>query len=690
MPGSSIPFPELLQDSDGGSNEAFESLLKRADFSGFVASRDLPPLRARLLKLEREKGVTDLHRWVSERVLETGARLVETPRYTSPQRSFALSPSGRHLAITSDRVDPYFGGELRVWELETGRVVDVHGFNEGVGGEESSCVQWSPSGQWLGVIFNQVAIGVVRAFSQARPSFTVDITRRWGSPPAWAFKRPEDAANRGHLPAWCWSPDETHLFVSTPGPDGALGCIVPFREGAALNEDSEGLRWCPARSGTSHSSLNPHTWVRWSHDGSRLYGYRYPLGGEWDDEAHDYTGVGSASAIDAGSGALRFHAGGVRLPVAFSPDGSRLVHGGERRGYAERIELVDGHTGHRLATLSEQIPEPEEGEPTFSELVWSPDGKRLAVLMDENYLPMICVFEGEKLLCQLEIESPPVVVETCSDRRRWAWSPDGSMGACLTRGGGVELWDIGPVPRRIRQLTGIGGLNGLVWGADDTLVGIGHDALAFWSATSGELRAHASFAIEAGHIPPPKSWFPWPNEPGQFLPTERGWAFTHVYPDGTVVCPPGTREQLESRLMFSVAGRHAWPWRWAIGTRHTRLDDRGPGPARSAPEREARVGTLHISHYRAHPVFERGPDLRRDSLAPHVGQMVLLSFSDSYSVIDLASLLEVTEDGVRIRRQSHRGPDPEKLIPFSSIHWIGPAVLLDEPEHLAGPKGSAE
>ncbi|WPB72960.1 hypothetical protein KYC5002_28335 [Archangium violaceum] len=671
MPGSFTDLVELLH----GSDEAIEPMLKRADFGSFVASRDLPPLRARLLRLEREKGITDLHRWVSEKVLETGAPLVETPRYTGRQRSFALSPRGQYLAITSARVDPFFGGELRIWELATGRVVDVHGFDEGVGGRrEPSCVQWSPSGQWVGTVFNDVEVGVVRAFSQGRPSFTVDVTRRRVSSPPGAYNRPEGAEKRGHLPAWCWSPDETHLFVSTPGPDGALGCIVPFREGAALNEDSEDVRWCPARPDAAHAPLKPHTWIRWRQDGSRVYGYRCPRMGDWDDKANEYTRIGSASAIDTGNGALRFHTGGVTLPVAFSPDGSRLVHG------SKRLELIDGHTGQHIATLSQQIA---EKNPTFSEFVWSPDGRRLAVIMDDYSHPRVCVFEEEKLLCRLEFEVSPATPGTLEDIRRWAWSPDGSMGACLTRDGGVELWAIGPAPRRIRRLAGVGGLEGLVWGADDTLVGIGLSTLAFWSTTSGELRAHASFDLEAGRVPPPASWYPSPEEPGRFLPTERGWAFTRVDPDGTVYCPPGQREQLEPRLMFSVAGRYAWPWRWAIGTRHTRFEERAPGASKGASGKEARYTHPH-SLYRAHPVLTG--DIRRDSLAPYVGQRVLVYMGYHGEVTDLATLLAVTKKGFRIRTEGYVGPPPEELLPFSLLYWIGPAVPLEEPEHLISPE----
>ncbi|NTX50748.1 WD40 repeat domain-containing protein [Myxococcus sp. CA039A] len=674
MPGPFIDLHALNHSSD----EALESLLKQADFSHFEAHRDLPSLRARLRRLQGRRGVTDLHRWVSERVLDMGARLVETPHSSGAQSSFALSPSGRHLAVASLRVDAwfgFFGGDVRIWELATGRVVASHGFDKGVASRRvSSCIQWSPSGQWLGVVFNDVVIGALRPFSEGPPSFKVDVTRRWGSPDPRYVKRPEDVKNLGHLPAWCWSPDETRLFISTPGPENGLGCIVPFREGASLNDDCADVRWCPPPPVPPRDRPNPDTWVRWSRDGSRVHGYRFTPGGDWDEEAFDYVGTGGASSTDVASGTSQFQLGGVKPPIAFSPDGARLVHDDQR------LELIDGHTGEHLATLVERIPgkQPHVG---ISEVVWSSDGRRLAVLMDDYVHPTVCIFEDEAFLCRLKLSALAHPSDQ-TDTHRWAWSPDGTVAACLTTDGGVELWAIGRKPRRLRRLTAVKGLQGLLWGGDDTLVGIGPSALAFWSASNGELRTQASFDLEAGRLPPPASWCPWPEKPGQFLPTERGWAFTHVRSDGTVSCPPGLLEKLERRLMFAVAGQYAWPWSWALGTRHTRLEDGARAHAVKHPTPPP--GELPTNHYQAQPVFTRGPDLCRDNLTPYIGQVMLVRFGYHGLVTDLATLLEVTGKGVRLRTQGRIGPGPEEVLPYSSIGWMGPAVQLEAPESLAG------
>ncbi|RKG91213.1 hypothetical protein D7W82_01100 [Corallococcus sp. CA049B] len=701
MPGPFATLTSLAQCSDA----ELEALLEQADFGNFEPGRDLPPLRERLLRLERERGLTEVHRRFSDKVLAAGARLVETPRYIGMQRCFALSPDGRHLAIASNRLDESHGGDVRIWELATGRVVDAVGFETTLVGStrEPSCLQWSPSGEWLGVILGQVVIGVMRAFAGTLPSFTADVTRRWGSPPGGAVINPKHVENTGHLPAWCWSPDETRLFISTPGPDGALGCIVPFREGARVNEDSEGIRWCPARLDGQPSKSRPHTWVRWSPDGSRIQGY---CKDEFVLEANASTAQEphpSASSIDVRSGDLEYRFDALTLPVAFSPDGARLAYG------EELPRLANGHTGRAVSDLSRDA---ELRVHAVEEYVWSRDGRRLAVLINNYEFPQVLIFEGGKRLCQVNLKRRSFGLASRSgDLGRWAWSPDGSMGACLLRdeGGTVELWKVGSSAKMLRRLEGASGIDGLVWGADDTLVGTGPHAIAFWDVNTGQLRFRSSLELEPGRVPPPSDWNPWPDEVARFIPTERGWDFTRAQPDGTVVCPPGSREKLEPRLMFSVGGRHAWPWRWAEGTRHARWVDEAPWPVEPLAEaafeerhvpvpegetlaaRDARHGkwgflrqyqapTRPLNHYKAEPVFTHGPAINRANLTPYLGKGVLLRQTQYGTWYALGALLEVSDEGILLHPRAPIGSYRERLLSFRDILWIGPAVPLETPE----------
>ncbi|NOK16712.1 WD40 repeat domain-containing protein [Corallococcus carmarthensis] len=700
MPGPFANLSQLVQCSD----EELESLVEQADFGDFVASRDLPPLRERLLRLERERGITELHRRASDKVLAAGARLVETPRYIGMQRCFALSPDGRHLAIASNRLDESHGGDVRIWELATGRVVDAVGFETALVGStrEPSCLQWSPSGEWLGVILDQVIIGVLRTFAGTQPSFTADVTRRWGSPPAWGVIHPKTVENTGHLPAWCWSPDETHLFISTPGPDGALGCIVPFREGTRVNEDSDGIRWCPARLDGQPSKSRPHTWVRWSPDGSRIHGYckdEFVLDPNTDPKPEPHP---SASLIDVRSGDLQYRFDELKLPVAFSPDGASLAYGDKE------ARLAHGHTSRTVTVLSKQA---DVSIHAVEEYVWSRDGRRLAVLITGYEYPQVLVFEDGKFLCHVDLKRRSFGPSSRSgDLGRWAWSPDGSMGACLLREGAkIELWKVGPSPKLLRRLEGAGRIDGLAWGADDTLVGTGHHDIAFWDVNTGQLRFQTSLELEPGRVPPPEDWNPWPDEVARFIPTERGWDFTRAQPDGTVVCPPGSRDKLEPRLMFSVAGRHAWPWRWAVGTRHARWEDPAPFPVAPQEEaafeerrvpvpegetleaRDARHGkwgflkqyqapTRPLDHYRADPVFTHGPAICRANLTPYLGKGVMLRQTQYGTWYALGALLEVSDEGILLHPRAPIGSYRERLLSFRDILWIGPAVPLETPE----------
>ncbi|MCP3097908.1 WD40 repeat domain-containing protein [Myxococcus sp. K15C18031901] len=701
----------------GCSDEELALWVEQADFGRFVAGRDLAPLRERLLRLEREQGLTQLHRRVSEKVLSEGTRLVETPRYAGKRRAFALSPSGRHLAIAGDRDETsQLGGAVHLWELASGFVVDTVECEGNVGGYgEGSKLQWSPSGSWLGVNLG-IAVGVMRAFAGTAPSFTVDVTRRWGSPPPWSVKNPEHAVDLGHMPAWCWAPDEQSLFISTRGPDHARGCIVPFRERAAIREESEGVRWCPARWAGTHSRNHPLTWVRWSPDGARVFGHGKHSVDWWeppvqgDEVAYDFVSV-----TDVQSGDLQFASKDLKFPLAFSPDGSLLAHA------TERLVLADGRTGRTVAELGEQLA---PCRPRVESFTWSQDGRRLAVVSNLGHHPddgdprrpplghehpAVFIFDEGRFRYVLRMESYWFADSRRPDLHGWAWSPDGSQAACKVDERRIRGWALADEPRRLWELESVGRIEGLVWAADETLVVLEEEGVAFWDVSTGHLRARHSFATEPGRVPPPASWNPSPDGRAQGLPTKDGWTFTRVLEDGTVVCPPEVRGQLASRLMFAVDGRHAWPWRWAVGTRHTRLEEGLARPAsratgdvapfaehrvpvpegETAGQREARhekwgpleryaYPTLPVSHYRADPVFIQGPDLCLEHLAPYVGQAMLVCEYLGSVRHFTATLLEVSSEGLLLHcgERGRRVVDEPRA--FDSILWMGPAVPLRE------------
>ncbi|MCE9667882.1 hypothetical protein LY474_08675 [Myxococcus stipitatus] len=715
MPEHFVDFAHLARCAD----EELARWVEQADFSGFVAARDLAPLRERLSRLEREQGVTELHRRVSEKVLAVGARLMETPRFSGRMHAAALSPCGRYLALGSDRDESFRGCVIRIWELATGQVVDEVGFEDTLMTMRrlpSSSLQWSPSGTWIGVVVDCAAVSVMRAFAGTRPSFTVEVTRRWGSPPPWGVKNPEHVVNEGHPPAWCWSPDEKFLFISTRGPDAARGCIVPFVEGTVLDEDSEGLRWCPARFEGRHSGTYPLTWVRWSPDGARVFGHCKDSCDWWDSASNRHEYFDFVSVTDLGSGDLQFASEELKFPMAFSPDGALLALGGKK------LLLVDGRTGRTVAELGEQLA---PCEPEVELLAWSPDGRRLAVVSNgghhpdddddgapplDHAHPAIFIFEEGRLRFRLKAES------SWSDSRRhrdawgWAWSPDGSRAAFLMNNDRIMVWELGDAPMLLRCLERVGRIDGLLWGAGDTLVGLAEQEVAFWDVSTGQLRAHHVFEAVVGRASPPESWCPSPDDDVRSLPTPEGWAFTRVRPDGTVVCPPEARELLAPRLMFAVEGRQAWPWRWAVGTRHTRLEDwplrAGASAAEQvAPFAEHRIAvpegetrrqatirrvkkgpleqyhypTLPFSHYRADPVFMSRDLLHSEDLEPYVGQVMLVC---EYGVVDryfTATLLRVTDKGVLLHDGAPGANVSQEVRPFHSFSWIGPAVPLRGP-----------
>ncbi|MGO4422974.1 BRCT domain-containing protein, partial [Streptomyces sp. MCAF7] len=88
---------------------------------------ELLALRARLLEVERERGVTEEHRAATREVRAMdGVRLRHPYGHRSEPLASALSPCGRYLATGSWADDDYdAGGTLQIWELTTGRCVNV-------------------------------------------------------------------------------------------------------------------------------------------------------------------------------------------------------------------------------------------------------------------------------------------------------------------------------------------------------------------------------------------------------------------------------------------------------------------------------------------------------------------------------------------------------------------------------------
>lgn len=251
---------------------ALLAVLQGAEWSAFAAERDLPPLRARLLEFERTHGVTEAHRFATDRIRGLGDTRLQHPYGHSTEiTSFDVSPCGRYLATGSWVGDDYHrGGALQIWEVASGRCVNtLQRIEGGVGWpDHDDAIQWSADSTRVGLAYNTNQVGVFDPF-ETRTANTYPV----------ASASVTDGASRP--PTWALAPDGRRAFISSGSPCSIKGCVVPLEAGH--------LFWLPRYAPPSHPYLLPETlpeefgteddelWlddgVGWSPDGTRLYAY---------------------------------------------------------------------------------------------------------------------------------------------------------------------------------------------------------------------------------------------------------------------------------------------------------------------------------------------------------------------------------------------------------------------------------
>ncbi|MEW1748499.1 WD40 repeat domain-containing protein [Streptomyces angustmyceticus] len=502
------------------------------------ALSDLADLRARLLKLEREQGITEDHRAATREVREKEGALLRHPHsHQAEINDYALSPCGRYLATGTLTGDGY-GGTLQIWEVLTGRCVNVTGIEGGVGrpGYERS-IQWSADSRRIGLAYNTDRIGVFDPFSPFLGSVTLAeclITDGATRPVAWAL-----------------APDGRRVFVNSGTPGEVGGCIVPL--------DSGELHWTTRDAPPAHPyllagrlredlrtaqrdahrevTLRADGWVRWSRDGTRLQAQGASRG------------HAEAFVVDVSSGQVSWLAG-VGALAAWSPDDRLLVH------VDEGLHFLDAVTGKPTGAGT--------GHSGVSALQWGMRGEvpRLAAMVAGSNAsgarPGVLIYDEDRFRYRLDVTP---VEEGMVYADSWAWAPSGDAGAWLTADGRVEVWSLeGDEPQRLRTVevppeTGV-----LLWGADDVLVAMSPTTLRFLRAGSGETVGDFT-CFHHPRVPKPLGDNYWFFERKHFAPDDGTWCA--VFEEGVVIAPDGRgRESWDEVLAWTVDERLAWPVRW--------------------------------------------------------------------------------------------------------------------------------
>lgn len=515
------------------------------DDDGSGREPDLLALRARLLEVERERGVTEEHRAATREVRAMdGVRLRHPHGHRSEPLASALSPCGRYLATGSWADDDYdAGGTLQIWELATGRCVNVlDRIDGGVGWpDHERTIQWSADSRRVGLAYSTNVVGVFDPFSPltyGEPVAECSVTNGASRPPAWAL-----------------APDGRRAFVASGSPCEVSGCVVPLERGELMWTSGEATAPHPfllaervredlrteEMDKYDEEAIRVHDWVRWSRDGARLQAVNSWRDRNWGDN-------GQAFAIDVDSGQLSWLAeiGGL---AAWSPDDRLLAHDGDG------LRFLDAATGLPLG-------EDTRGHEGASALLWGMRGdtpRLAAVVRADNGAgaePGVLIYDDGRY--RFRLDATPAA-PGLTDVGTWAWAPSGEAGACLMGEGRVEVWSLADdEPRRLRTLDVPSGTAGVVWGADDVLVALGATTLRFVKAGSGEVLGDFTFLREPAAPRPLEGDDRF--DANHCALDDETWCAT--FPPGVVIAPDGRREALDDMLAWTVGQRLSWPVRW--------------------------------------------------------------------------------------------------------------------------------
>lgn len=522
----SVPLYMLLSmELKDITESAILAALQARDWDSFTLARDLPPLRAALLELERRSGVTEAHRIATERITERGALLVHPDVHHVELTAQALSPSGRYLAVGSWVGDDYGrGGTLQIWELETGRCVNVlTEIDGGIGWPDYvEMLQWSADETRIAMVFMTNNVGLWDPFGEEyEPIGRVRLCAN-GRPAPFAF-----------------APDGVRAYMLDDNNDSTEfhGSIVSLTEGES---SARALRVRPEAADEDLDGRGDDTFILsrvvWSRDGRRLYGHLHN---------------GRVCSIDVVPGTVSWVVQSDpnynRPPAEWSRDEQLVAF--HRNG---SLVIADAADGQPVAEL------PGYGESSF--LCW---GARLAVVTEQS---VGIVDRGGEHHYDLDITLHEP--DYHSDAPTWAWAPgDDERAVCLTADGRIEVWSLGDRQgERLRSFDAPEGADGVLWGADGVIVAVGETVLRFLRVDSGEVIGDFRLLRQP---PGPRpldiegddwgdSMDPEPNP--TFALDDDTWAV--AFESGLVVAPAGREGDIAATLAWVIDHRFAWPVHW--------------------------------------------------------------------------------------------------------------------------------
>lgn len=529
--------------AEGGDALAAARALIAGDWAGFVAARDLEPLRALLARAEAQHGVTAIHRAAGEKLRTLGATLMHPFVHATQVRSFGLSSDGRYLATGAWVGDEYArGGSLQVWELASGRMVNALPQVEGGVGwpDFAGCIQWAPGDRAIGAVFNTNGIGAFDpAGDRSAPRADAYVTDGWSRPPGW-----------------CWAPDGVRALIACWGygvQSQLPGAIVSLDHGSAHRH----ARWLT----DARSAELPQE--------DLAIGYGDPVCWSADDHIL-FTPSSHLIAVHAGLGTVAWVRDRSQLPgeVSLCADGRRLLVIAGRS-----LTLLATATGEPVGTATSDITDAAVVHGAAASggrfvLYGSapPAGKRKkGAAAPASHA--VEVWQDGTRLASLRV-SLQAGHYTQPDLAPIALSPDGTSLAVLTPAQVLEVYAVSD-PARPRVTAGpFTGTLGVFYGAHGTIAVAGPESVAFVDGASGTVRGAFRLLVEApGARPLEQDGYDnarfYPIDPCFALENDSGRVACVAFPEGAIACPASHRDQLDDTVALVVERRHAWPLRWS-------------------------------------------------------------------------------------------------------------------------------
>lgn len=355
-----------------------------------------------------------------------------------------VSPDGKYFATGAWCGDDYdAGGSLAIWEVATGRCVNViPSVQGGVGWpDEPGILQWSKDSRRLGLAFDTNGVGYVDPFGKSTSVENVSYAT--------------DGLDRA--PQWCWAPDGSRVFVS------CWGYQESTLPGAICTPSSH--RTTPVYMAKTGFEDEPE-------DAPELGWLREMV---WRDDGV-VVGFGhNAYAIDTKTRTLVWSFEDLGGRPALSPDGRLIAfHNGG-------LKFLDAVTGKLIA---------EPKHVGGGDLVFSPDSQWLLDVCHaqnkDSVSESIRVFKGPELVGVIDL-----VCGTASYYRKEnvqaAFSRDARYIGALTTSETLAVFKNSPGFPRVFEVPSFGAIN-IHFGEDVVILSSGQ-SLAFY-ALSGELIAH--------------------------------------------------------------------------------------------------------------------------------------------------------------------------------------------------------